>query len=119
MIKSNINDWIVCQPSGGSIVTQKHGSLNCQNIKNVATAYSGRVPNGMSGILEDLYFIFSHRFIIILTETPVIVGQLMILAGEVNKITSKESATPVHKSIFVRKETSAFSIVCFIQHNDI
>ena len=37
MVKSNINDWIVCQPSGGSIVTNKQGSLSCRNIKNVAT----------------------------------------------------------------------------------
>ncbi len=28
MIKSNINDWIVCQPNGGSMVTIKHGSIN-------------------------------------------------------------------------------------------
>ena len=33
MIKSNINDWIVCQPNGGSMVTIKHGSISCQNIK--------------------------------------------------------------------------------------
>ena len=47
MVKSNINDWIVCQPGGGSIVTKKLGSLSCQNIKNVATACSGVVPNRM------------------------------------------------------------------------
>ena len=45
MVKSNINDWIVCQPSGGSIIAKKSGSLSCQNIKNVATACSGVVPN--------------------------------------------------------------------------
>ena len=44
MVKSNINDWIVCQPSGGSIVTKKTGSLSCQNVKNVATTCSGVVP---------------------------------------------------------------------------
>ena len=48
MVKSNINDWIVCQPINGSIVTKKDGSLNCQNIKNVATACSGVAPNRMS-----------------------------------------------------------------------
>ena len=47
MVKSNINDWIVCQPSGGSIVTQKEGSITCQNIKNVATACSGETPSRM------------------------------------------------------------------------
>ena len=45
MIKSNINDWVVCQPNGGSIVTKKEGSLSCQNVKNVATACSGVVPH--------------------------------------------------------------------------
>ena len=46
MIKSNINDWIVCQPNGGSLVTKTTGwhSVSCQNIKNVATACSGVVP---------------------------------------------------------------------------
>ena len=44
MIKSNINDWIVCQPSGGSIVTKKSGLLSCQKLKNVVTACSGVVP---------------------------------------------------------------------------
>ena len=44
MVKSNINDWIICQPSGGSIVTHKEGSISCQNIKNVATACSDVVP---------------------------------------------------------------------------
>jgi hypothetical protein len=45
MIKSNINDWIVCQPNGGSLVTKKDGSMSCRNIKNVATACNGVAPN--------------------------------------------------------------------------
>jgi hypothetical protein len=44
MVKSNINDWIVCQPNGGSLVTRTQGSMNCQNIKIVATACNGVVP---------------------------------------------------------------------------
>ena len=44
MVKSTINDWVVCQPNGGSIVTKKQESLSCQNIKNVATACSGSAP---------------------------------------------------------------------------
>ena len=47
MIKSNINDWIVCQPNGGSLVTKTAGSMRCQNIRNVATACSGVVPNAI------------------------------------------------------------------------
>ena len=45
MVKSNINDWIVCQPDGGSIVVYKNGSMICQNIKNVATTCSDVVPH--------------------------------------------------------------------------
>ena len=45
MVKSNINDWIVCQPNGGSLVKKTTGSMRCQNIKNVATACSGVAPN--------------------------------------------------------------------------
>ncbi|CAB3992010.1 Hypothetical predicted protein [Paramuricea clavata] len=44
MVKSNINDWIVCQPNGGSLVTKTRASMSCQNIKNVATACSGVAP---------------------------------------------------------------------------
>ncbi|XP_028392894.1 uncharacterized protein LOC114517393 [Dendronephthya gigantea] len=44
MIKSNINDWIVCEPTHGSIVTKKKGTVKCQNIKNVATACKDVVP---------------------------------------------------------------------------
>ena len=44
MVKSNINDWIVCQPINGSIVAEKDGSISCQNIKNVTAACSGVVP---------------------------------------------------------------------------
>ncbi len=44
MVKSNINDWIVCQPNGGSLVTKTPGAMSCQNIKNVATTCSGVVP---------------------------------------------------------------------------
>jgi hypothetical protein len=48
MIKSNINDWIVCQPNGGSLVTKTSGLISCQNIKNVATACSGVAPKGIN-----------------------------------------------------------------------
>ena len=48
MVKSNINDWIVCQPSGGSIVEVKGGSVSCQNVKNVATACNGVAPQDIS-----------------------------------------------------------------------
>ena len=48
MVKSNINDWVVCQPNGGSLVTEQDGSMSCQNIKNVAKLCSGIAPNKIS-----------------------------------------------------------------------
>ena len=45
MVKSTINDWLVCQPNGGSIVAKKKGFINCENIKNVTKACGGVKPN--------------------------------------------------------------------------
>ena len=47
MVKSTINHWLVCQPNGGSMVAEKEGSINCENIKNVAKACSGVVPHNV------------------------------------------------------------------------
>ena len=65
MVKFNINDWTVCQPNGGSIVTKKEGSLSCQNIKNVAKACSNVAPNriywhyyGPSLYASSVYYYF-------------------------------------------------------------
>ena len=44
MVKSTINDWIVCQQNNGSIVTKQSGSISCENIKNVTTTCVGVVP---------------------------------------------------------------------------
>ena len=44
MIKSSINDWVVCSPNTGSIVEKKDGSITCDNIKNVATACNDVAP---------------------------------------------------------------------------
>ena len=49
MVKSNINDWIVCQPNDGSLVIDTWGSMSCQNIKNVATACSDVVGSTSIG----------------------------------------------------------------------
>ena len=47
MIKSNINDWIVCTctESSGSLVDMREGYLQCGNIKNVASRCEGLVPD--------------------------------------------------------------------------
>ena len=47
MVKSTINDWLVCEPNGGSMVAKKKGLINCENIKNVSTACSGVVPHNV------------------------------------------------------------------------
>ena len=37
LIKSNINNWLMCQPGTGSLVDWKTGSVSCQVIKRVTT----------------------------------------------------------------------------------
>ena len=61
MVKSNINDWIVCQPNGGSLVTKNSGSINCQNIKNVATRCSGLAPDSIDWYTFGPYLKRSSR----------------------------------------------------------
>ena len=41
MITSNINDWIVCYPGTGSLVTPVNGSIACTNFMDVTTNCSG------------------------------------------------------------------------------
>ena len=62
MVKSNINDWIVCQPSNGSIVTKKEGPINCQNIKNVGTACSGVAPENLRWRRRGLCLLHASSF---------------------------------------------------------
>ena len=47
MVKSTINDWIVCQQNNGSIVTKQSGSISCENIKNVAADCVGVTPHSI------------------------------------------------------------------------
>ena len=65
MVKSTINDWLVCQPVVGSIIEEKEGSISCQNIKNVAKACSGVVPytikwrkGGVQLLASGIYYTF-------------------------------------------------------------
>ena len=48
MIKSNINNWIVCQPNGGSIVEKKPGDVSCKNVKSVTTVCNDVKPDHLS-----------------------------------------------------------------------
>ena len=48
LIKSNINNWIVCSEGIGSIVRQKAGSINCKLVKQVSQQCAGVVPNSLT-----------------------------------------------------------------------
>ncbi|XP_068714411.1 uncharacterized protein [Montipora foliosa] len=41
LIKSNINNWLVCDPGKGSLVDWQEGSVNCHFIKNVTKKCTG------------------------------------------------------------------------------
>ena len=69
MIKSTINDWIVCQPNDGSIVAEKDGSINCDNIKNMATACSGVAPDRLRWWQGGLTFYASQIYYKLLGNT--------------------------------------------------
>ena len=67
LIKSNINNWIVCKEGTGSIVRQKGGSLNCKLVKQVSTLCFGVVPKSLTvsdddgpylGTSGNLYYFF-------------------------------------------------------------
>ena len=47
LIKSNINNWIVCKEGTGSIVRQKAGSINCKLVKQVSKQCAGGVPKSL------------------------------------------------------------------------
>ena len=48
LIKSNINNWIVCKEGTGSIVRQKDGSLSCKLVKQVSQKCAGIVPTSLA-----------------------------------------------------------------------
>ena len=48
LIKSNINNWIVCKEGTGSIVRQKAGLTSCKLVKLVSQQCAGVVPNSIT-----------------------------------------------------------------------
>ena len=65
MVKSTINDWVVCDPVDGSIVEKNDGSLNCPNIRNMAQACNGTAHDkvhwwarGLALLAESTYYYF-------------------------------------------------------------
>ena len=47
LIKSNINNWIVCKEGSGSIVRKTAGSLSCKLVKQVSQQCPGEVPTSL------------------------------------------------------------------------
>ena len=39
LIKSNINNWLVCDPGNGSLVDWQDGDINCMIIKHVTNTF--------------------------------------------------------------------------------
>ena len=70
LIKSNINNWLVCHPGGGSLVDWQGGGVNCTMIKQVPDDPSNTlvpsrfVPNSygplftVSGSWNTVYYYF-------------------------------------------------------------
>jgi len=48
LIKSNINNWIVCKEDTGSIVREKAGSIKCKLVKQVSQQCAGVVPKSLA-----------------------------------------------------------------------
>ena len=48
LIKSNINNWLVCKEGTGSFVRQKAGSLSCKLVKQVSQKCGGVVPKSFN-----------------------------------------------------------------------
>ena len=44
LIKSNINNWLICSPDTGSLVEWKSGSITCKITKHVADTCSNGLP---------------------------------------------------------------------------
>ena len=55
LIKSNINNWLVCHPGNGSLVDWQEGDVNCTIIKHVIDLSHEVVPFKFSPYHHDRY----------------------------------------------------------------
>jgi len=46
LIKSNINNWLICNPGGGSLVDWQEGSVSCQIVKHVTDTCKDKLAPG-------------------------------------------------------------------------
>ena len=66
LIKSNINNWLVCDPGNGSLVDWQYGDINCTIIKHVtSTCKDTPAPSVFDGFpgsgpifLDHVFFFF-------------------------------------------------------------
>ena len=45
LIKSNINNWLICHPGPGSLVDWQDGGISCRIAKHVTNTCNGTVPS--------------------------------------------------------------------------
>ena len=55
LIKSNVNNWLVCHPGNGSLVDWQEGDVNCTIIKHVIDPSHEVVPSKFSPDNQNLY----------------------------------------------------------------
>ena len=55
LIKSNINNWLVCDPGSGSLVDWQEGDVNCTIIKHVTDPSHEVVPSKFSPDQQNRY----------------------------------------------------------------
>ena len=46
LIKSNINNWLICDPGGGSLVDWQEGNVSCQIVKHVTDTCKDQLAPG-------------------------------------------------------------------------
>ena len=119
LIKSNINNWLVCQEGSGSILQQKDGSLSCEIVKKVvpkkcaqqewsASSYSTKSSdNGPYIFLVNLYYFFDGS-----TDDRSPVHNPCTLNFQENHL--KGVANP-HGNIFVRWKVIFLWCICLNQ----
>ena len=47
LIKSNINNWLICHPGTGSLVNWQEGSISCRIVKHVTDTCKGSAPSSL------------------------------------------------------------------------
>lgn len=52
LVKSNINNWIICSPGKGNLANWSHGSVNCKIIKSITQ----HCPDGAPPTVFSRYF---------------------------------------------------------------